>query len=162
MAINREEIEGEFGAFLVENTLQLFKFFIDKNRNRNKSQFWIKVQQQIVAEFGGAPDFPDILEVVKSMLESFIENLKNRDMREYDRAALKVSKYCDLVLQVCIIYLELFQPLSSKVRRAGNLDVAELARLNDKTEQELEENQNILEDDLQQSLSSLSISKQEE
>ena len=161
MAINREEIEGEFGAFLVENTLQLFKFFIDKNKSRNKSQFAMKVQQLIVPEIG-TPEFPDVLEFLKTQLESFIENLKHREMREFDRAALEMSRYCDKVLQVCIVYLELFQPLSSKVRRSGHLDPAELGRLKDKMEEELEENQNILEGELQQSLSSLSISKQEE
>ncbi len=67
-----------------------------------------------------------------------------------------------MVLQVCIVYLELFQPLSSRVKRSGNLDLAELGQLKDKMEQELEENQNTLEADLQQSLSSLSMSKQEE
>jgi len=56
----------------------------------------------------------------------------------------------------------LFQPLSSKVKRSGNLDLAELGQLKDKMEQEMEENQNILEAELQQSLSSLSMSKQEE
>jgi len=89
MAINREEIDGESGSFLVENTPQLFKFFIEKNRSRNKSQFGQKVQQIIVPEIG-AMEFIIVLENVKSQLESYIENLRNREIWTYDRVALQV------------------------------------------------------------------------
>ena len=89
MAINREEIDGESGAFLVENTLQLFKFFIEKNRSLNKSQFGQKVQQIIVPEIS-AMEFINVLENVKSQLESYIDNLKNREIWTYDRVALQV------------------------------------------------------------------------